>query len=297
MPAKWQQWFPFQIDAFKASPSVRAMHPTARSAFIYLLAAQWQSEDCTLPTDPIALAEIAEVDDEAWSIHGPRILRKFETVGDRIRNAKQYEEWSAAKRIFDARKNAALKTNEERSPHGHRTVTDGIASRSPDTHTRTLTGTVTTTETEVPKDSCAELAKNGNSTLKGTLPLNDGSDFQITQAFIDEWQPLYPAVDVLQQLRSMKGWLISHPTKRKTRGGIKRFINKWLSDSQDKGGTYANGNGNYQDKSRTSQNRAALAAAIQSVDYGATDFFGTGEASAGEPRHSQPLLLPPDKVR
>ena len=32
----------------------------------------------------------------------------------------------------------------------------------------------------------------------------------------------------------MKGWLNSNPTKRKTRRGIKRFINSWLAREQDK---------------------------------------------------------------
>lgn len=32
----------------------------------------------------------------------------------------------------------------------------------------------------------------------------------------------------------MKGWLNANPTKRKTKRGIKRFINSWLSREQDK---------------------------------------------------------------
>jgi hypothetical protein len=35
----------------------------------------------------------------------------------------------------------------------------------------------------------------------------------------------------------MDGWFDGHPTKRKTRQGIRRFINSWLSKEQDKGGT------------------------------------------------------------
>ena len=50
------------------------------------------------------------------------------------------------------------------------------------------------------------------------------------------WQELYPAVDILQELRKMKGWLLSHPKKRKTRRGIKGFITGWLAREQDKGG-------------------------------------------------------------
>ena len=38
----------------------------------------------------------------------------------------------------------------------------------------------------------------------------------------------------------MVGWLDSNPTKRKTKRGINRFINNWLSNAQDKGGTRNN---------------------------------------------------------
>ena len=67
------------------------------------------------------------------------------------------------------------------------------------------------------------------------LPLNDKSLYPIYQDDVDSWKELYPAVDIMQQLRNMKGWSDSNPTKRKTKGGIKRFINNWLSREQDKG--------------------------------------------------------------
>ena len=68
------------------------------------------------------------------------------------------------------------------------------------------------------------------------LPLNDGSHFDIFQGQVDEWQTLYPAVDVMQQLRSMRGWLLANPKKRKTKAGVLRFVTAWLAREQDKGG-------------------------------------------------------------
>lgn len=72
--------------------------------------------------------------------------------------------------------------------------------------------------------------------IKITLPLNDKTEQQITKSQIEEWKELYPAVDIMQELRNMRGWLISNPTKRKTKQGINRFINSWLCKKQDKGG-------------------------------------------------------------
>lgn len=66
------------------------------------------------------------------------------------------------------------------------------------------------------------------------LPLNTGS-YAVLENDVKEWGELYPAVDVMQELRAMKGWLDANPQRRKTKNGIKRFINAWLSREQDKG--------------------------------------------------------------
>ena len=69
-----------------------------------------------------------------------------------------------------------------------------------------------------------------------TLPLNTGEEHPVTQGEIDQWQDLYPSVDVPQALRSMKGWLLANRQKRKTKTGISRFVQAWLAREQDRGG-------------------------------------------------------------
>lgn len=78
------------------------------------------------------------------------------------------------------------------------------------------------------------------------LPLNDNTEYGVTEAEVQAWKDLYPAVDVLQQLRNMKGWLLSNSAKRKTRRGITRFITNWLSKEQDRGGNYRGTQNMYQ---------------------------------------------------
>jgi hypothetical protein len=69
------------------------------------------------------------------------------------------------------------------------------------------------------------------------LPLNKKGEYHVvTQADVDELSSIYPAVDVMQQFRGMLGWLNANPAKRKTKGGIKNFINTWLAKDQNKGG-------------------------------------------------------------
>ena len=66
------------------------------------------------------------------------------------------------------------------------------------------------------------------------LPLINGDDFIVTRQYVSELQSLYPAVDVEQAIRNMRGWLDSNPKNRKTPRGIKRFITGWLAREQDR---------------------------------------------------------------
>ena len=71
------------------------------------------------------------------------------------------------------------------------------------------------------------------------LPLNDGTEYPVSVEQCHEWAGLYPAVDVIQQLRAMRGWLDANPKKRKTKRGIKAFVVRWLAKEQGKGGSCA----------------------------------------------------------
>ncbi len=70
-----------------------------------------------------------------------------------------------------------------------------------------------------------------------SLPLVDKTAYPVTQADIDKWSSLYPAVDVLSEIRKMVGWCDANPAKRKTRNGILKFITSWLAKEQDRGGS------------------------------------------------------------
>lgn len=66
------------------------------------------------------------------------------------------------------------------------------------------------------------------------LPLINGDDYLVTKEYVKELKEIYPAVDVEQALRNMRGWLDSNPRNKKTPRGIKRFITSWISREQDK---------------------------------------------------------------
>lgn len=147
MASNWQRWMPFHIDRFRGSPAVQAMHPAARAGFIYLLAAAWQTDDCSLPDDDAELAILSGLG-ELWREHAEPIRRKFHLEQGKLKNDVLTMEWSSARHTFESRKKAAEKTNVERRPrtnsrnnagsNGHR---NGNRDGDRDTYTHTETGT------------------------------------------------------------------------------------------------------------------------------------------------------------
>ncbi len=75
-----------------------------------------------------------------------------------------------------------------------------------------------------------------------TLQLVTGEEYPVDKKDVLFWGEMYPAVDVMQELRKMKDWLLSNPKRRKTKRGIKRFISGWLAKEQDRGGRRSVGN-------------------------------------------------------
>ena len=96
-----------------------------------------------------------------------------------------------------------------------------------------------TPEIEIKLKKDLKIKKNINSMHEDKnifmqLPLNTSELYSIYDDDIEEYKKLYPNVNIEQQIRNMKGWLDANPKKRKTKNGIKRFINSWLSREQDK---------------------------------------------------------------
>lgn len=63
--------------------------------------------------------------------------------------------------------------------------------------------------------------------------LNTGEEWRPTIEQYGAYARLYPGVDIAQEFRKMRGWCDANPKKRKTRTGVLRFVNSWLSRAQD----------------------------------------------------------------
>lgn len=79
-----------------------------------------------------------------------------------------------------------------------------------------------------PKNPGSPLAK-----IFITIPLVGDKEFPVTEEMMDEFKNCYPGIDVGEEIRKIRGWNFSNPKNRKTKSGIVRHINSWLSKSQN----------------------------------------------------------------
>lgn len=66
------------------------------------------------------------------------------------------------------------------------------------------------------------------------IPLNNKTEFTVTDSHIEEWKSLYPAVDILEVLQDIRDWNLANPKRRKTKSGIAKHIMTWLAKEQKK---------------------------------------------------------------
>ena len=64
----------------------------------------------------------------------------------------------------------------------------------------------------------------------------NATPYRLSEAQVDEWARLFPGLDVRQELRHALAWAVANPGRRKTAGGMAKFLVGWLTRSNDRGG-------------------------------------------------------------
>jgi hypothetical protein len=68
------------------------------------------------------------------------------------------------------------------------------------------------------------------------IPVVGNDDgFPVTSSQVEELKTLYPAVDVPQTLREIRGWNLANKARRKTARGVMRHVNAWMAREQNGG--------------------------------------------------------------
>lgn len=68
------------------------------------------------------------------------------------------------------------------------------------------------------------------------LPCKSGRH-PVTKDDVMQYMSTYQNINMEQELKSMYSWLEANKAKQKTKTGMKRFINSWLSRANEKGGS------------------------------------------------------------
>jgi len=66
------------------------------------------------------------------------------------------------------------------------------------------------------------------------IPLKGGKEFEPTEVDIAGWVEAYPNIDVMSELKKLREWNKANVPKRKTKQGIRRHINYWLTKANIK---------------------------------------------------------------
>lgn len=89
---------------------------------------------------------------------------------------------------------------------------------------------------------CPETPEDGRSAPPAEPPLLtypcDGvaDHWDLTQSTLDQFSPLFPTLDLLDQSRQALAWILASPDRRKTAKGMKKFLIGWFGREKNRGG-------------------------------------------------------------
>ena len=135
-----------------------------------------------------------------------------------------------------------MNDNREYSPNSvYKVDTDCIQDEySSDTQIRVEKNSIEKNSVEKNSIYCTEPLASSAPEVPALI-LNDNTEWRPSRDDLDGWQRLYVGVDVIRELGRMREWCKSNPTKRKTRKGIRRFVQSWLDREQNRPNKYGSG--------------------------------------------------------
>jgi hypothetical protein len=159
----------------------------------------------------------------------------IEVVGWDEHNATLIANWNNGKKGGRPPKN---------KPKQNPSKTHGLANGNPPkTHGEPIREDRIGSDKSRSKALSTELADATSAQAEFWLPTNkietEGETYPVTTEQVEMWQQAYAGVDVRAELGKMVGWLDANASKRKTKGGMKRFAANWLGRAQDMGGSPA----------------------------------------------------------
>lgn len=203
---------------------------------------------------------------------------------DDVEGALRVHDWEdyaqhlkAAERKRNERKRkAAAKQHESREvTERHVTSCDRGGFSGPVTLNRTEPTRTEPTRTDVTAPSASQNEASAPelrkpeilaSPIVATIPLASGEEHPVSRSDVAGWSRSFPAVDVMQSLRTMREWCLANPARRKTKRGVRQFIVGWLTRDQDRGGARAPPAPNASAMSKQERGMRAAFAAVEAYN-------------------------------
>lgn len=204
-----------------------------RGIFRELLDQQWI--EGSIPAKPEHLAGLLKLSPARFAKVWPLIASKFRAqepdrlVNDRMEAYRRELDAWCAKQAENGRKGGRPKT------HGLFLGNPRVSQTEPK---KSSTSTSTsTTQNKNKNDGAAPSATPSPTVLEfPTIGIN-AHTWALTEAQIAEWQVAYPSTDILAEARKALAWVRAEPGRRKTAGGMTRFLVGWLNRAVDRGGS------------------------------------------------------------
>lgn len=121
---------------------------------------------------------------------------------------------------------------DEGSPNPHRSLTEPSTT---DLGPRTVDLGPGKSISSAPSRDDAKPADDSPVVLEFPTVGKGGPVWKLTQRQLDDWSALFPALDVLAEARAALAWCVANPGRRKTTGGMPKFLVNWLTRSQERG--------------------------------------------------------------
>lgn len=266
-----QEAFLFFPKDFVSDNKVSAMSPAEVGAYIRLLCRAWYEDPPgSIPDDDILLAKWTGMGKRNWLRAKPKVLsvwafsdstRRYhqkrlcsEYMYSEERAAKNSKKArNAAKKRWDSYKESCLEHSLEHACSNGLALLEHSNSDAPICQSQSQSQSSSlflhsSEKEEEEKSFCAEMKKASSpappSPTLLTFPCNGtAKSWDLTEKQLAEWKELFPSLDLLAECRSALAWVDASPSRKKTAGGMKRFLVGWFGRAQDKGRANGNGNG------------------------------------------------------
>ena len=208
--------FRFNPQRFLGDDKVMLMCAESVGAHILLMSIAWQQNPpCSLPNDIVLMQKWSRLSVKKWKKLESEILKAWRLKDKRWYQDGLLKEYIRLEKISKLRKKAAEKRWD-----------DDIMQVECKSNANGM-------QEDTTKEGSGHI---GSSKVFISVILNNKKEYKILESDIIEFEKFYPAVDVRQELRNLAAWNKSNPTRRKTKQGILRHINTWLSKAQNRAG-------------------------------------------------------------